>query len=126
MKKEIIFAAILLALFGLTLLNIKLLENMTNELLNVLDESLESAESGDWEKAIEKAEEAERLWDKADQYTHIVVRHSELDCTTDALYEFVKALYSEEVGEAKGAYKSLSTHFKSIVSMEKITFGSIF
>jgi hypothetical protein len=126
MKKEIIFAIVLLSLFGFTLLNIKLLDKMTKELLTVLEESLESAENGDWEKAIEKADEAEKIWDKADHYTHIVVRHSELDCTTDAFYEFVKALYGEEVGEAKGAYKSLSAHLKSIVTMEEITLGSIF
>lgn len=126
MKKEIIFAIILLSFFSLTLLNIKLLENMTTELLTVLEESLESAEKGDWERAIEKANKAEQIWDNADRYTHIVVRHSEIDCTTDALYEFVKALYGEEAGEAKGAYKSLSAHIKSIVSMERISLGSIF
>lgn len=126
MKKEIIFAVVLLALFGLTVLNIKHLENMTDELLSVLEESFQNAENGDWEKAIEKAEEAEKLWNKADKYTHIVVRHSEIDCTTDSFYDFMIALYSEEAGEAKGAFKSLSTHLNSIVIMERITLGTIF
>ena len=126
MKKEIIFAIFLVLLFGLTILNISMLGKMRNDLSYLIEASLLSAENGDWDKAIEKAEEAEKLWKKADRYTHIVVRHSEIDCTTDAFYDFLKALYSQEAGDAKGAFKSLSAHLESIVNMEKVTLGSIF
>jgi hypothetical protein len=126
MKKEMIFGGILVCLFVLSLINIHMLDKMTGELTGLLDESLKSAESGDWESAVKKAEEAEALWNKADPYTHIVVRHSEIDTTTDAFYEVLKALYSKNLGMTKGSCKDLNSHISSIVSMEKVTFGSIF
>ncbi len=126
MKKEIVFGIILICIFALTFANIFVLEKMALELSALVDESMRSAESGDWEKAEKKAEEAERLWDKADPYTHIFVRHSEIDTTTDALYDFLKSLYRRDAGGARGAHKALSAHISSIVSMEKITLGSIF
>ncbi len=126
MKKEIIFGLILICIFAATFVNISILEKITQELTELVDESLRSVESGDWENAEKKAEEAEKLWEKADPYTHIFVRHSEIDSTTDALYDFAKALYSREAGEARGAHKALSAHISSIVGMEKVTLGSIF
>ena len=126
MKKELIFAAFLISLFALTIVNTNMLGKMTNELTEILDDSLKYAENGDWDTAVSKAEEAESLWNKADPYTHIVVRHSEIDITNDAFYDYLTALYSREDGEAKGTYKALLSHISSIVNMEKVTFGSIF
>ena len=126
MKKELIFGLILAALFVLVALNIYVLSGLCGKLQILIDDSRQSMEAGDWDTAIEKAEEAEKLWNKADPYTHIVVRHSEIDSASDAFYELLKALYSEEDGEAKGSYMLLDAHLTSIVGMEKIKLGSIF
>ncbi len=126
MKKELIFGLILAALFVLVVVNIYVLSGLCGKLQILIDDSRQSMEAGDWDTAIEKAEEAEKLWNKADPYTHIVVRHSEIDSASDAFYELLKALYSEEDGEAKGSYMLLDAHLTSIVGMEKIKLGSIF
>ncbi len=126
MKKELIFGIILAVLFALVIINIYVLNGLCGRLQDLLTDSRRSAEAGDWGKAVEKAEEAEQLWNKADPYTHIVVRHSEIDSATDAFYDLLKALYSEDEGEAKGSYMLLDAHLTSIVGMEKITLGSIF
>jgi len=126
MKKEIFAGIVFLLIFGLTIVNIHVLKNLTSELLELTEESRAYAEKGEWENAINKAKEAEERWNRADPYTHIVVRHSEIDSTTDAFYELLKALYSQEAGNAKGAYMSVSAHLTSIEGMDKITLGSIF
>ncbi len=126
MKKELIFGIILTVLFILVVVNIYVLSGLCDKLQNLVEDSRHSVEVGDWGTAIEKAEEAEKLWNKADPYTHIVVRHSEIDSATDAFYELLKALYSEEEGEAKGSFMLLDAHLTSIKGMEKITLGSIF
>ncbi|HHU05694.1 MAG TPA: DUF4363 family protein [Clostridiales bacterium] len=126
MKKEIITGIIFLLIFALTLVNTHILEKLTSELLDLIEQSRSYAEKGDWENAINKALEAEQRWNKADPYTHIVVRHSEIDSTTDAFYELLKALYSEEIGNAKGAYMAVTAHLVSIQGMDKVTLGSIF
>jgi len=126
MKKEIITGIIFLLVFSLTLVNTHVLENLTTELLELVEQSRIYAEKGDWENAISKALEADKRWHSSDPYTHIVVRHSEIDSTTYAFYDLLKALYSEEIGEARGAYMALEEHLKTIHHMDKITLGSIF
>lgn len=126
MKKEIIAGAVFLLILALTIVNIYVLKDLTSELMELLEESRKYVEKGDWQNAVSKAKEAEERWNKADPYTHIVVRHSEIDSTTDAFYDLLKALYSEEAGNAKGAYMAVSAHITSIEGMDKITLGSIF
>lgn len=126
MKKEIVTGIIFLLIFTLTLVNIYVLKGLTDELLDLIEQSRTYAEKNDWENAIGKAKEAEERWNKSDPYTHIVIRHSEIDSTTDAFYDLLKALYSEEAGNAKGAYMALSAHINSIEGMDKVTLGSIF
>jgi len=126
MKKEIITAVVFIVVFALTLVNTHALEKLSTELLDLIEQSRSYAEEGDWENAIKKALEAEQRWNKADPYTHIVVRHSEIDSTTYAFYELLKALYSEELGNARGAYMSIIAHLDSIHRMDKVTIGSIF
>ncbi|NLL46060.1 MAG: DUF4363 family protein [Clostridiales bacterium] len=126
MKKEIVTGIIFLLIFALTLVNIYVLKNLTDGLLDLIDQSRAYAEKGDWENAISKAKEAEERWNRADPYTHIVIRHSEIDSATDAFYDLLKALYSEEAGNAKGAYMALTAHITSIEGMDKVKLGSIF
>jgi hypothetical protein len=126
LKKEIVAAIILTVILTGTLINTWALENMTQELTDLADDAEYCAEAGNWDGAIEKALEAQTKWNNADGYTHIVVRHAEIDSTTDAFYDFMKALYSEEPGNAKGAHMLLIAHLESIAGMEKIKFGSIF
>lgn len=126
MKKEIVTGIVFLLIFALTLVNIYVLKDLMDELLDLIEQSRTYAEKNDWENAISKAKEAEERWNRADPYTHIVIRHSEIDSTTDAFYDLLKALYSEEAGNAKGAYMALSAHINSIEGMDKVTLGSIF
>lgn len=126
MKKCIAAVAVLALLFTGGLVNIRYLDGMTGELTALADEALTLAGTGDFSSAAERAEEAAQRWAAADGYTHVLVRHTEIDSATDAFCDFLACLYAENFPEARGAHQKLKEHLTSIAGMEHITFGSIF
>jgi len=125
LRKWIAAAAVLLLIFGLCLLNIRCVDRLTDELISYADSALAFAAAGDYENAAVQAERASALWAEKDGYTHIFIRHSEIDSATDAFCEFSGAIYEQEPGEIRGAYEKLRAHLLSIAGMEHISFGSI-
>ncbi len=126
MKKEIFAGVLLAVILLLALLNIHQLNRLTTDLVDRIETSEQYAMKGKWEEATKLAEEAADLWDQYDPYTHIVLRHAEIDTATANFYEFLKELYAENTGEARGAAEALKAHLTSILSIEQIKFGSIF
>ena len=66
------------------------------------------------------------FWLGADGYTHIFIRHSEIDSTTDAFFELMSDVRSGDAQSASGAYEKLAAHLDSLYTMERVTLGSIF
>lgn len=126
MKKEIIVGFLLVFIFSAALFNIHALNRLTDDIVQLVEESEKSAAAGNWEEAAAKAEEAEKRWEENDSYTHIVLRHSEINMATDAIYELLKEIYSENMGGVRGAAKAVNAHMTSISSIEHIKLGSIF
>jgi hypothetical protein len=88
MKKEIFAVGLLLFLITAAFLNLHYLKRFTDRLLGLTGEAYRCATVGQWEEARRKAEDAEKLWSDADYYTHIVIRHGEVDGTTDGLLRY--------------------------------------
>lgn len=128
MKKEIVAAVLLLLLFAGVLVNIRVNENIVSSLIDEVDASYESLKNGDTEKAAEQLDAAIEHWLTLDGYTHIFIRHSEINATTDAFYG-----YRADVGDgdgdadtAAGSYGLLKETLLSLMTMEQISLGSIF
>lgn len=126
MSKAVWAGIILLAILAATLYNIRYLDKLTGELLSLTETAQERAEAGDFQGAVSEAEQAARLWAEKDGYTHVLIRHSEIDSTTDAFYELLSDLHAQDALSARGSFEKLRAHLTSIASMEHITFGSIF
>ena len=126
MKQEIAAIVILLLLLFGSLVNIRYLDGITEEMLSIADEAMDFARSGDLASAVEKAEAAANYWAGLDGYTHIFIRHTEIDATTDAFCELLGELYAGDVDEAQGAHLKLRERLLSMARMEHITFGSVF
>ena len=62
----------------------------------------------------------------ADSYTHIFIRHPEIDSTTDAFYELLDSVSAGDIKTTQGAFEKVEAHLASIAGMEHITIGSIF
>ena len=118
MKKEVIAGAVLALLIALSAWNIYSIDALTDGIGDSLRMSQALADIGDFDKGL-------RLWLNADGYTHIFLRHPEIDSTTDAFYELQELLLDGGGDGCAAAYDKLRYHLESIRSMEHISIGSV-
>lgn len=104
--------------------NIRAVDRLTGDILAGLETSQEAEERGDQAGAQAALDTALNRWLEADSYTHIFIRHAEIDATADAFYELQSQLLSGE-GDSSAAYDKLRYHLDSIQRMEHPSFGSI-
>lgn len=127
MKRETAAWVLLLLLIGGAWWNIRSVDRLTDSILRSLDKSQAAALRGETETACAAMDEALQTWLKADSYTHIFIRHSEIDSTADAFYELQEQLISGAgEGGSRAAYDRLRYHLDSIRQMEHLSLGSIF
>lgn len=126
MKKEIITGCFLIIMLAAAFVNIHYLDKLTDNVTKLIEESEAYAEKNDWDQAERKAEEAAKRWSDSDPYTHLVLRHSEIESATDAIYAYMEHIYAREKEGAKGAAQAAISRLKSLTSIEMIKPGSIF
>jgi len=126
MKKEIISALLLLLIFSGVLVNIRINERIVSSLINEVDMSYENLKNGNEDKAMQQLDTAIEHWLNLDGYTHIFIRHSEINSTTDAFYGFRSDVGSGDVDAANGSYGLLKETLLSLMTMEQISLGSVF
>lgn len=124
MNRELAAGALLAILIAGAWWNIHAVDALTGDILTDLDASQAAAEEGDRPAAEAALDKALKRWLDAGSYTHIFIRHSEIDSTADAFYELQGQLLSEG-GECRAAYDKLRYHLDSIRQMEHPGFGSI-
>lgn len=126
MKKEIISALLLLLIFSGVLINIRINERIVSSLINEVDMSYENLKNGNEDKAMQQLDTAIEHWLSLDGYTHIFIRHSEINSTTDAFYGFRSDVGSGDADAANGSYGLLKETLLSLMTMEQISLGSVF
>ena len=126
MKKEIISALLLLLMFSGVLVNIRINERIVSSLINEVDMSYENLKNGNEDKAMQQLDIAIEHWLNLDGYTHIFIRHSEINSTTDAFYGFRSDVGSGDADAANGSYGLLKETLLSLMTMEQISLGSVF
>lgn len=126
MKKEIISALLLLLIFSGVLVNIRINERIVSSLINEVDMSYENLKKGNEDKAMQQLDTAIEHWFNLDGYTHIFIRHSEINSTTDAFYGFRSDVGSGDADAANGSYGLLKETLLSLMTMEQISLGSVF
>ena len=126
MKKEIFTSAVLLMLAAVSIWNACHAQKLTSELCDMINASLEMAESEQWQKAAALAEAASESWKSAGTYTQIFIGHNNIDLTTDAFGDYLGELYRSDMGGARGAHQKLLAHINAIYEMERVSLTSIF
>ena len=124
MNRELAAGALLLLLMAGAWWNIRAVDRLTGELLAGLDASQAADEQGDHLAAQAALDKALNRWLEADSYTHIFIRHAEIDSTADAFYELQAQLLAGE-GDSSAAFDKLRYHLDSIQRMEHPSLGSI-
>lgn len=125
MTREIVAALLLVLLFAAALLNIACLDRMIGTILADTDSSRALAEDGDFEAAEKALDKAIARWSAANAYTHIFIRHPEIDSTTDAFFELRQSLSEENADGFPSAFDKLVYHLHSVDEMEHIRLGSV-
>lgn len=126
MTREIIAYILLVALFIGALINIFWMDKTLGALKDDVMEAFSYAESGDFDKSQKMLEGACDKWLSLDAYTHVFIKHTEIDSTTDAFFDMLSDISEENTDAALGSCKKLCAHLDSLVSSEKLSFGSIF
>ena len=124
MKRELAAGTLLALLIAGAWWNIRAVDRLTGEIMAGLDTAQAAEARGQPEEAREALDKALKRWLEADRYTHIFIRHAEIDSTADAFYELQSQLLSGE-GDSSAAYDKLRYHLESIRQMEHPSLGSI-
>lgn len=125
MKKEWIAGALLAVLLGGAVYNIHYMDKLAQTLIGSVECSRAQMDTGDYAGAEASLRGAIDLWMGSDGYTHIFIRHPEIDSATDAFYELLSDVVSRDNDAAVGSFEKVEAHLTSIAGMEHITIGSI-
>ena len=126
MRKELAAAIILALLLTGVMVNIRVASNIILGLKEDVTAAYQSAEKGDFDRAKPQLDAAIEHWMSLDDYTHIFIRHCEINSTTEAYFQLKSDIYAEDMGAAEGSYGLLMATLDSLMTMEQLSLGSIF
>ena len=126
LTKEI-FAVILMGtLLSLTLYNTYYLDRLLYDISGYIDASEEHAKSSEFESAVLELLGGIKKWESIEHYTGILLRHTDIDCTSAAFFTLLSELYRHDGQGAIGSYMNLRSRLRCISDMENVSFRSIF
>ena len=126
MIREISAYVLLAAIIIGSLINIRFMDKTFSSLEDMADEAYTCAVNGDSEQAENLLSSACSEWLALDGYTHIFLKHTEIDSTTDAFFEMLSDISEGNTDAASGSLRKLKAHLESLISAEQISFGSVF
>ena len=126
MKRELGALALLGLLIFASLWNIRRADGLIGEIKEHVALSEKAVLAGDKTYASEQLEAAFRIWGAAKAYTQILLRHTELDGTSDAFYTAMRELKAGELRALPAVYDQLRYHLDCIAGMEHVSWGTIF
>ena len=117
MKKEFFaFIALIALIIGAVVSTIhlqKIVNTMSQHILSAKEAYLKE----DYSLAENELSFAKNIWLENDAYTHIFIRHSEIDATTDSYYTALSQL-SQKDPSVIYSLDAVQYHISSILSME--------
>lgn len=124
-KREYVAIALALLLIALSVWNIESIDSLAGDIEIAMSKSQSAAEQLNFSSANAYLDEGLGRWLAAEGYTHIFLRHPEIDSTADAFYELKEVLMQEDLTACAAAYGKLRYHLDSIRGMEHLSLGSI-
>ncbi len=126
MKKELVALGLLLLILTGNLWNQRRLDALSAALTERVEAAYASSLSGSWTAAEEAAAQASEIWEQAGRYTHIFIRHTDVDALTAAFCDYRGAFAGRDRGDICASYLRLAAASKSLKNMERLSSGSIF
>ena len=126
MSREKGAALLLLLLTAVSAWNIRAADRLCSRIETQLKQTEYSAQVENWDAASYAMEQAMKIWLNAEGYTHIFIRHAEIDSCSDVFYDCMAASLSKNREELSANLAKLRYHLNSISEMERVTLGNIF
>ena len=126
MKKELVALALLLLILAGNLWNQRRLDDLSAALNEQVETAYAASCTGNWAAAEESAAQASEIWEQAGPYTHIFIRHTDVDALTAAFCDYRGAFAGRDSGEIFSSYLRLTAAITSLKNMERLSSGSIF
>ena len=126
MKKEIVAIVLLLLILAGNIWNRQQLNKLINDLSVLTEEAYSSAQSADWRASEAAARNAEETWTGARAYTHIFIRHTDVDALTSSLCAYRGAISGRDDGDILASYLCLKAGLSCLRDMEALRVGSVF
>ena len=126
MKKAIFALGLLLGLTLLSLWNLRHLERLTDELTHGIVTVRQHCREENFDAAGDALDTALERWLSSDGYTHVFIRHSEIDAASDIFYDLRGDILAGDSEGAEADAEKLLYHLQSIRSMEQVSIKSVF
>ena len=126
MKKELFALITILSLIIISIAGYIHLSKLTNSISEHTNKAMSAVNQDNFELARTELNTALQLWNDDERYTHVFIRHSEVDTVSDTFYEALENICSNQKEEAQVSILKLMFHINSIQSMERITLRSVF
>ena len=126
MKRCLLALTLFALLTALSLWDLRMVDSLTNSICECIELSLHCTKEGDGEAARAAMDCALRLWEEGEGYTHIFLRHSEVDSAADCLFELHGAILEQEEEQCAALAELAVYHLRSLQSMEHPRLGSVF
>ena len=126
MKRELAAAAVLALLIGISVWNVRTLDNLTGDIEIALCKSRTAAEQLDFRQARQYIADAHTLWLDAGKYTHCFISHGQISETSHAFYALEEKIAEEDAVACIPEFNQLKYTLRSLSDMERPSLGSIF
>ena len=125
MKKELLALMLLLGVIWGSSENLRCLRRFTAELDRNVTSAVSEAEAEHWIDAEALAAHAMENWTDKELYTHIFIRHGEIDGVTDGFCTLLGAIRSQDKSAIYAAQLALRNRIAELYEMERVAPGSI-
>lgn len=126
MRRLWISISLLGILFCGTFLNTNYLQDFTESLAHSLEQAEKDISLGNRDAAIQKTENAIKLWEDRAAYLHITLKHSEIDQVTLSFLEVQRLLTAQEHGgEYYAANAQLIARIRLLYEMEEFSLKNL-
>ena len=126
MKKELCTGVTLLLLLLAAFWNLIYLNNLMDQISEHIEYSLLYCSLEDYNAAYTETNKALDIWKNAESYTHVFIRHSDIDNFSDIFFDILSAIQNRDKYDAQQMLNKLQHCADSIVRMEMISPGSVF
>lgn len=125
MKKELIAFIALLFLIAFVSYNVRYISTVTEELSGYIEASQAAYTAADYDTAETQLRHAIDIWSSSGAYTHIALRHSDIDSVTASFYDLLSEVYAQSQ-QVYGGYENILAELSHLAEMETPHIGSIF